>query len=291
MNSDWLILKRNPDNGLVRNLRWCKVAPYYETRYNNLLLRLVRKLRLYCFVGFFLGSWKQDIGKYKVVILFDNGYHKTVARYIRKHNPNCRIILWFWNKIFDENEKYLKDKELDEVWSYDRRDCKRFELNFNTQFYNKENIVGNKDIRYDVLFVGADKGRRAKIESFSKIISDAEMTAKIIIPRNESEHLSYKEYLDLLQKSRSILEIMEGNARGLTVRSLESLSCNKKLITNNEDITNYDFYKPENIFILGVDDIRRIKEFIRSPYKSNGKDIVEYYEFENWLKRFKKEEK
>ena len=59
---------------------------------------------------------------------------------------------------------------------------------------------------------------------------------------------------------------------------------NYTLIDNDKNIIN--FYNPNNIFILGKDDINKIKEFIDSPYIEINKDIVDYYDFEQWLKRF-----
>ena len=48
--------------------------------------------------------------------------------------------------------------------------------------------------------------------------------------------------------SRSIIEIEDIDQNGLTLRSLESIFFGKKLITDNRDIVNYDFYKKENIY-------------------------------------------
>ena len=60
----------------------------------------------------------------------------------------------------------------------------------------------------------------------------------------------------------------------------------RKLITNNTDIKNYDFYNHDNIFILGEDNINEIKEFINKPYKKIDQDIIDYYDFDQWLNRF-----
>ncbi|MBP5204804.1 oligosaccharide biosynthesis protein Alg14, partial [Candidatus Saccharibacteria bacterium] len=64
----------------------------------------------------------------------------------------------------------------------------------------------------------------------------------------------------------------------------------KKLITDNSNIVDYNFYRPENIFIIGKDDPGRLKDFISSPYKKINQKIVDYYEFENWIKRFEGKE-
>ena len=60
----------------------------------------------------------------------------------------------------------------------------------------------------------------------------------------------------------------------------------KKLITNNKDIINYDFYNSNNIFVLGEDNLDNIKEFIEKEYVEIDEKIINYYDFYEWLKRF-----
>ena len=67
---------------------------------------------------------------------------------------------------------------------------------------------------------------------------------------------------------------------------MEALFLERKLITNKTDIKNYDFYNHDNIFILGEDNINEIKEFINKPYKKIDQDIIDYYDFDQWLNRF-----
>ena len=57
----------------------------------------------------------------------------------------------------------------------------------------------------------------------------------------------------------------------------------KKLVTGNARVREYDLYKPENMFILGVDDIGRLKEFFEIPYKELDKKEMEKYDFSNWV--------
>ena len=71
----------------------------------------------------------------------------------------------------------------------------------------------------------------------------------------------------MLSQSNCILDYNQEGQVGLTLRPMEALFLEKKLITNNKDIKNYDFYNPSNIFILGENNIEDIKEFINKPYE------------------------
>ena len=115
------------------------------------------------------------------------------------------------------------------------------------------------------------------------------INSKNIIIENEKDFVPYEDYLKLLVKTKTILDIVDGNQSGLTLRCMEALFFNKKLITNNLDIENYDFYNPKNVFILGKDDMNNIKQFIDSPYELVDEKIVNYYDFDEWIKRFNME--
>ena len=67
---------------------------------------------------------------------------------------------------------------------------------------------------------------------------------------------------------------------------MEALFFEKKLITNNQDICNYDFFNSGNIFILGQRTLDELTDFLAAPYITVPSAIKEKYLFENWIKRF-----
>lgn len=280
-----LILKIDNEDENLRKTEYCDIEKYYNCKVNNIVFRVFKKLDLKI-SNIFIGKWKKDILKYQTVILFDNGYSKIITRYIKEKNPKCRIILWFWNPIIEYSESYLKDKNIDEIWSYDRNDCKKYNLKFNTQFYNNKLKCPNLKKVQDVIFLGKDKGRRKIIENLNESLAKNKVTSKLMIVESEKQYISYSKYLEYIGESKAILDIVMDNVMGLTLRCMESLFLNKKLITNNTDIQNYDFYNPKNIFILGKDDVNDIKNFIDSEYEPVKEEIVDYYDYESWIKRF-----
>lgn len=70
------------------------------------------------------------------------------------------------------------------------------------------------------------------------------------------------------------------------MRTFECLGNRIKLITENKDIVNYDFYDKENIYIIEKkEDIEKIPvEFFKTPYKEIDKDILEKYSFRGFVK-------
>ena len=74
---------------------------------------------------------------------------------------------------------------------------------------------------------------------------------------------------------------------GLSFRFFEALYYQKKLITNNTDIINYEFYNPNNIMIIDYNNYTQasILEFLDKEYVNIDSEIINKYSFDNWLKR------
>lgn len=47
-----------------------------------------------------------------------------------------------------------------------------------------------------------------------------------------------------------LIEVMDQNNSGITLRTLEAISYNKKLLTNNKKINHFEFYDPKYIHIF-----------------------------------------
>ena len=90
----------------------------------------------------------------------------------------------------------------------------------------------------------------------------------------------------MINESKAILDIVQENQTGITIRPLEALFFHKKLITNNKNIVSYKFYCQNNIFIIGKDDINTLKEFMELPWLEIDKEVSDFYTFPKWIERF-----
>ena len=70
----------------------------------------------------------------------------------------------------------------------------------------------------------------------------------------------------------------------MSFRIFEALALQKKIITSNLSIKQYDFYNPKSIFVLDTDNINIPIEFIESPFYSIDNTIYEKYTIKNWVK-------
>ena len=283
MTSKTLIIKRNKGDVFFGKLD--NIESYYNVPPTNIFLRVCRKFHL-PFEAFFYGDWKSRLNDCDNVILFDNGYNPEIPKYIKNKNKNIRIIFWYWNSLVELGNKIIDTEYIDEIWTYNRFDSKNFNLKYNPQFYLKMFDLENKETNTDVLFLGRDKGREESLRKLESELNGMDVITNFKIVKTSADTVKYPDYLKLLEESKCILDYSFTLPCGLSLRPLEALFYEKKLITNNSDIKNYDFYDSNNIFILGEDDINKIKEFIDKPYKKIDEKIVRYYDFYSWISRF-----
>lgn len=264
----------------ISNIEW-----YYRCSIKNIMFRFLKKMKL-PLIYLYYGNWKKRLKEFDKVILFDTGFSNEIPKYIKKKNRNIKIIYWYWNSMKEHNNKVIENKYIDEIWTYNRFDAQKYNLKYNPQFYLKKCELSNSKINSDVLFVGRDKGREKDINEIQEKLKSKNIITTFRVIKNEKDLISYTEYLNLLECSKCVLDYSFTLPCGLSLRPLEALFYEKKLITNNNDIKNYDFYDADNIFIIGEDNIENIQKFINKPYKKIDKEIVQYYSYDSWLNRF-----
>ncbi|KLT71060.1 hypothetical protein AB674_04580 [Flavobacterium sp. ABG] len=256
--------------------------------------KIARKIALKFNIGvaYWYDDWKKELDKVDTIIVFAT-HRIDHIQYIKKHNLNIRLILWYWNPAIKMVNPMKVPKELCEMWSYDPVDCKEYGLKFNSTFYFKNVEIKEvfKDI--DLLFLGIDKGRKKILFELNNVmIENSVKTFFHVVPDKKDSKtdyikpISYKEYLCLISRSKCILDLVPDGNNGMTLRPMEALFFKRKLVTNFIAIKNEPFYDPENIFILGIDDFSTIKQFIDSEYKEIDDKVVKEYEFKNWLSNF-----
>lgn len=293
------------------------VESLYKRNKLNLLKRILHKLFFYksnVFLALPLylqkiifrivfSNWIKLLKKVDTVIIFDGEKDALILEMIHRLYPTKRLVVWYWNSIGEDivsptnfNRKYT------ELWSFDPQNCKDYNLKYNVQFYPQENVIDNGDFSSDIdlLYVGADKTQervnilekvkkiclKEKIKFFFYLVKLSRENIKTSIVYRPM--LKYPQVLQLISRSQAILDITKNNQSGLTLRPLEALFFNKKLVTNNKNIIYHKIYKlnSANIYILGQEK-KSLKDFLDSPLnKSNTAYLKKYYSFDTWLSNF-----
>ncbi len=282
------------------------VVSVYCTR--NRIAKAAAKIAasINCRFGYpFFGRWKKNLKQYDVIVCEGLNGKKNIFRYIlSKKREDARLVMWHWNKIYEK--EIAPDDPLArccEQWSFDPDDCSRYHLNRNTQYI----CVPPSEqppctAEWDIYFLGADKGRMPELLKWKADFEQMGITTYFHVVKSKKstigdglyrKPISYRKNCMNVQKSCAVLDLPIRGQKGLTLRVLEALCYEKKLITTNEHVRDMKFYDPENIFILGKDPMDRLQYFLHTPYRitEKSKQAREYYQFENWMRRFKTPER
>ena len=230
---------------------------------------------------------------------------------MRKQQSNAKFIMYQWDG--EENINFVKElhKYFDKVYTFDRNDAinnKKYNFLplFYTNVYKKIGKKENNKYEYDVFYVGTAHPQKLKyITEMSKKLEKIykkqyiynympsilkfyyhKLTAKEYkgVKKKELhfEKMQTNQIIEYLEKTKCILDAPQKGQNGLTIRTIECLGAKRKLITTNQDIVNYDFYCPENIYVYnGEFDYNSI--FFKTNYKDIDDEIYKKYLLDNWL--------
>ncbi len=272
----------------------------------NGLYRFFRKINYHTSIlgrSYWYDNWKDEIEKYDIIIIFDGVMGNEIIDFIKSRNKKCRIILYYINKISINSRNNPKNfiKKDCEIWSFDKSDCELYQLRYNHYYYEYSSKKLKKTpIKNDVFFVGVDKGRLRELVNIKKILMEKGFVCDFVILKDKRKkysledekhlqeiYLDYNEVINRIAQSKTILDFVVEGQKGITLRPMEAIFHSKKLITNNKDILNYNFYDSNNIFILGYDPIDKIEKFLtENKFKDIPREIIDEYLFESWLDRF-----
>ena len=242
---------------------------------------------------FFYEDWQNRLEQYSVIIIYAYRNNFDLIKYVssRKHDYQ-KVIIWYWNPVIrcihPDKIRHLGC----ELWSFDPLDCQRYNLHFNTTYYFKELELPSNSMRHrSVFFCGLDKGRKEKLDEIQQKLNIMGLTSYFhVVDEKKSVAqrlplLSYQEYLEYLSVSDAVLDVLQDGQEGMTLRVMEALFLKKKLITTQKNLLKADFYHPDNIFIIGMDNWSQIKEFMNRPIYSIPNEILIKYDFDSWIKR------
>lgn len=242
------------------------------------------------FEDIWYGNWKHYIDKYDLIIVFDSIHNSNLLKYLHKHS-SARLIFWHWNPLKSKEDfKILKEtRYICEHWTFNAIDASKYDLKLNKQFFFFQEYAINTKINR-AFFVGTDKGRYEKLVNIAANLSQYGVEIDFhVIDKNkngkyyEKNFLEYNYVLNKLCNSKFVVEIVQAGQTGLTARSLEALFMRIKLITNNSTIKKYDFYNPQNIFIINED--TDIAQFLASDYIDIDSSLLFAYSAQGWLKK------
>lgn len=277
----------------------------YSLMYTILLRMHLGEKYMYLLANRIINAAKQK--KYDYVFVLEIKQHETFYQKLRELQTTAKFILYYWDSInFFDYRPFLKF--FHKAYSFDIEDTNtNTNINYQPLFYIDayEKIRNQATItyKYDFLQVASfSEERYKKMKNFilksgidvSRIyicyVSTFANYLSLMLKGYDMSWVSWrnksqKEITNLYRESKCILDFDKKHQTGLSMRTIESLGAGKKIVTANAKLKAEPIYSPENIFILGEDNIDELKTFLEKDFVSN--DKIEDYSLANWcLKLF-----
>lgn len=293
------------------------IVHFYDERNNPNTIEkiLLRKFR-------FLLSWKineyykkisLDEGNFSPDYIFFNNpeaLNKKSLILLKNKFLNSKFILYMWDSI--KNKRNVKKiyPLFDKCFSFDQLDCKKYGFNFRPLFYINEfnNEKTNINFDYDFSFIGTIHSDRALIlnqlyqfclDNNYRIFLYLYFPSKLLylygkIKDSNIRKLDKAGFIhftpidkckiqSISDKTKYIIDINHPKQVGLTMRTIEMLGLNKKILTTNKYIKDYDFYNPKNIIIINRKNIDFKHNINAQNYELVSEKIKNKYSLSSWI--------
>jgi hypothetical protein len=187
----------------------------------------------------------------------------------------------------------------DEIFSFEPNDCKKYSFEFITNFIYEENPTSiiNPSTHYNVFNITSyDRKRFPLLLKIAALLKQQQQPFKIIVKTEKkietkglieiiSQSIPLDQVQSFIQQSICMLDLgVIHKHKGLTFRIFEAIGLNKKIITNNTDIVNYDFYNPQNILVISDENPIIPNNFLETAYNPIPQSIYKKYTLESWVK-------
>lgn len=235
---------------------------------------------------------------------------------IKQNNlkPNGKMVLYYWDSLKRLKDDTKRWQYFDAIYTFDKEDylTNKNTISFLPLFYCDK--YWQKEVRQvdsDIMAIGSFRLNRLDYINKLQLVNPSLKIDKYLYSkrwviifhktlRKKYSHVKYsdiqykklstKEVVNLYSTSHAVLDIPAQGQSGLAIRTFETLAMHKKLITSNQDVATYDFYDPENIFIVTEDNLELpTKDWFQAPF-SISDDVIKKYSIGSWLNTLIKNE-
>lgn len=211
------------------------------------------------------------------IYIRDSIITKKYLFWVKKLFPDAQVNFVYDNLI--GNARHLMPDQIPSgirIWTFDPADSKKYRIRLKkvTPYFHCY-LKKGKEKKYDILFIGRDKGRGDLIRKLQAYLECNGIITKFLITADgkfskKKEYyekaVSYDQLTDWVAESKAVLNICMDGQEGVTMRDIECYFNQIKLVTTNEKIINASIYDKDNTFILTSDNWKDLVDFLNKPY-------------------------
>ena len=274
-----------------------------QSSYMKIAIRLLKKRLPYLFLSYINTIIKSNRGVNFDYIFVCRGeaFTPLVVARLREAFPNAKMILYLWDILRTTNVSEVIPY-FDKAYSFDPDDvASNDKLSFRPTFYVPQyaEITQNTIYHYDVMFVGTLHSNRYRIiQNFISVFRNLGLSfyvylyvpSRIVYIKDWIKKFPYIEFsrvkfipftmldtVKILSETKAVLDINYTSQKSLSMRAFEALAAQRKYITTNPEIRNYDFYDERNILIIDLTHPIIPRIFIETPFYPISDSILYKY--------------
>jgi len=234
---------------------------------------------------------KQDI----ILVIRPDLIYKDTHLEIKKRTNKYITYIYDSCNRFEIN--HLKKDIFDDVYSFDINDCKKFGFrNISNYIYlEKKELKQPTDFETNIFLISSIDERSTLLNKIANYCTENQIKINfIVVGNNKSVNLNpqivysktnifFDELKINLEGAKIFLDLVRKGQNGLSFRIFEALAFQRKIITSNQSIKDYDFYNPNNILVIYEKQISIPKSFLDTPYEPLDEAIYNKYTIQNWV--------
>ncbi|WP_394759396.1 hypothetical protein [Flavobacterium sp.] len=227
--------------------------------------------------------------------------HLKIKKYTSKY------IAYLYDSVERNPVNHLLNGVFDEIYSFDKKDISNynFKETTNYNYISKTPIASANKIKNEILYIASFDNRLDKIKQLKSLFEKINRTYRFIIVGKKTtlykiknlfstqsknldlrrKRINQTELKKLYSETKIVLDIVRDNQIGLSFRVFEAMAYQKKIITNNKSIMEYDFYNPNNILVLQNKTYEFESSFFETAYQPIAKEIYDKYTVQSWVKK------
>lgn len=227
---------------------------------------------------------------------------------IKNENPNAIYIMYQWDSSKAEPNAIKLQHFFDKVVTFDYEDSVKYGWIYRPLFYVQSSSKLWNNRKNDVATIGVVHSERIKLLhklqlfcknnklnlfhhmyctflGYYKCKYLTRDSAYINAKHSEISHksLNLKDTYNIYSNSKIVADYTYPGQTGFTMRTIECLGNQCKLITNNSYIKLADFYSPDNIYIYDINNFSIPKEFVEKPFTKLDKSLTQKYSLNVWV--------
>lgn len=198
--------------------------------------------------------------------VFFSNWVKTMSygfpEYLRKHYPGAKLVCYFQDLIAKKKYTDIEQvkKTFDLVMSFDPKEAGEYGISYHPLVYSADPETDvSQPPESDVFFLGLAKNRLPTILKAYETLREGGLSCRFFLAGVKKAdqlykediryitHMSYQDNLREVKGTRCMLEVMQTGGHGYTLRMMEAVAYNKKMITNNPEIHKAPFFSAELI--------------------------------------------